>query len=96
MGDFKFGVSKWVPFRDKEICERIRNIKREDITKHPNPDLKIRIVKDSDFTFLRVEDIFLRIKEASEEAVAEVKEKVEEIKVEVIPQEIETPQIATH
>jgi len=67
MKDFKFGISKWAPFQDKEVCERVRNIKREDITKHANPDLKITVVKDYDFTFLRVQDIFLRIKKASEE-----------------------------
>ncbi len=42
------------------------------------------------------ENVETAVKEASEEAVAEVKEKIEEVKVEVIPQEVEKPEIATH
>ena len=67
MEQFKYGISEWAPFKDREVCERIRNIEKEDITKHPNPDFKISIVKDSDITFMYVLDIFLRIKEASDE-----------------------------
>ena len=66
MKDFTFEPSKWVPFKDKKVVEKIRSIKKEDITKHPNPDLKIRIVRDEDFDFLNVIDIFSRIKNASD------------------------------
>ena len=67
MEEFKYEISKWVPFKDRKVCERVRNIKKENIEKHPNPDFKIRIVKDSDFAFMRVWDIFSRIKRASDE-----------------------------
>ena len=67
MEKFKYSISKWAPFKDGEVCGRVRNIKREDITKHPNPDLKINVIKDSDFAFMRIWDIFSRIKKASEE-----------------------------
>ena len=30
-----------MPFQDQEVCRRVAAIKREDITKHPNPDFKI-------------------------------------------------------
>ena len=65
--EFKFNPSLLVPFGDKEICERVRNVKREDITKHSNPDFKITVVKDDDMAFMRVWDIFSRIKRAAEE-----------------------------
>ena len=69
MSDFKFQPSKFVPyFDDQEACEKVRNIKREDIGKTSNPDLKVTVVKDDDMAFMRIWDIFSRIKEASEKA----------------------------
>lgn len=67
MENFKYGISEWAPFKDETVCERVRKIKKEDITKHSNTDLKINVVKDSDFAFMRVWDIFYRIKKASDE-----------------------------
>ena len=64
MTDFKYEPSHWVPFRDTEVLERCRKIKREDIEKHPNPDFKIRVVKDADIEFIWVTDMFHRIKTA--------------------------------
>lgn len=61
---FEYSPSQWVPFRDQEVLERVRKIKREDITKHPNPDFQIRVVKDSDIDFIWVTDMFYRIKTA--------------------------------
>lgn len=66
MKKFKYGISKWIPFQDKDACEKVIKIKKKDIAKHPNPDFKINIVKDSDFTFRYVLDIFLRVKKSSE------------------------------
>ena len=40
---FKFDPASYVPYRNKEVLERCRNIKREDMEKHPNPDFKIKI-----------------------------------------------------
>ena len=42
MSEFPFEPASWIPFKDKAEIERVRNIKREDIEKHPNPDFKIR------------------------------------------------------
>jgi glucosamine-6-phosphate deaminase len=61
---FEYSPSQWVPFRDQAVLERVRKIKREDITKHPNPDFQIRVVKDSDIDFIWVTDMFYRIKTA--------------------------------
>ena len=66
MSGFTFSPSKWVPFRDTAVLERIRRIKREDFLRHPNPNLTVRLVKDSEIGFMFVTDIFLRIKDALE------------------------------
>lgn len=67
MDNFKYKMSKWVPFQDPAVCKKIRSIKQEDICSHPNRDLKIEIIKDDEFAFRRVYDIFSRIKQASDE-----------------------------
>ena len=67
MENFKYGISEWAPFKDEKVCEIVRNIKKEDIAKHPNPDVKITIVKDHDFSFMNVWDIFSRVKAAADQ-----------------------------
>jgi len=66
MAEFSYSPSKWVPFRDKEVLERVRKIKREDITRHPNPDFKISVLKDDDIEHMWIADMFYRIKRASD------------------------------
>ena len=56
---FEFNPAPWIPFRDKEVLEKCRHIKREDMEQHPNPDFKIKIVEDA--TSLFVADFFHRI-----------------------------------
>jgi glucosamine-6-phosphate deaminase len=63
---FSYSPSKWVPFRDKTVLEKVRRIKRDDLTEHPNPKFKIRIVKDDEAEFIFVTDMFYRIKEAAD------------------------------
>src|SRR5438067_9681208 len=67
MGEFRFAPSKYVPFRDVEAIKRCRAIKREDIDKHPNPDFKIRVVKDADVPFNMLADFVSRVKRSAEE-----------------------------
>jgi len=45
MSDFTYQPSYYVPFRDTEVLERVRKIKREDIEKHSNPDFRIMVKK---------------------------------------------------
>ncbi len=66
MSEFKFSPSKYVPFRDTEVLERVRKIKREDITKHPNPDFKISVIPDNMIEHMWVTDMFWRIKQAAD------------------------------
>ena len=66
MAGFSYSPSKWVPFRDKAVLDRVRKIRREDITKHPNPEFKIRVVPDADIEWIWVGDMFHRIKTAAD------------------------------
>jgi glucosamine-6-phosphate deaminase len=67
MERFKYGITKWAPYGDKAVCDKVRSIKKEDLPKHANPDLRIKIVPDDEFAFRRIFDIFSRIKKAAEE-----------------------------
>jgi glucosamine-6-phosphate deaminase len=66
MAKFEYQPSKFVPFRDMEALERCRKIKREDITKHPNPDFRIIVIPDNMVEMMWVADMFYRIKEAAD------------------------------
>lgn len=61
---FVFQPSPHVPFRDVDVIARCRAIKREDLERHGNPDLKIRVVKDADVAFMNVTDMVARIQHA--------------------------------
>lgn len=64
MANFEFEPSKWIPFRDKDVLQRVRNIRREDIDKHPNPDFRIRVVRDFQLESIFFSDILARLIEA--------------------------------
>ncbi len=67
MSEFHYEPSSIVPYRDLEVIERCRRIKREELTRHTNPDYRIRIIKDDDVVFLWVADIVARIIRARDE-----------------------------
>lgn len=68
MAEFTFDLAKFIPYRNREVCERVRAIKREDITKHPNAQFKIRVIENSDeFYFEFALDIVTRIRDTLEE-----------------------------
>ncbi|HEX2923734.1 MAG TPA: hypothetical protein VHS28_06895 [Chloroflexota bacterium] len=67
MKTFSYGISSHVPFQDKEVAERIRRIDRADICHHANPDFQIHVVKDDEIAFLRIHDLFERIKASDDE-----------------------------
>ena len=65
---FSPDLAKFIPFRDKEACARVRAIKKADICKHPNPDFKIRVIEDpAELSFEFAMDIVNRIKSARDE-----------------------------
>jgi hypothetical protein len=66
MSEFTYEPSKHVSFRDKEVLERVRKIKREDLEKHVNPDCRIHVIPDADMGIIMLFDIFHRIKTTSD------------------------------
>ncbi len=67
-GDFKYDLPKFLPFRDREVCARVRAIKEEDICKHSNPNFKISIIESLDELYLDYAlDIALTIRKSLEE-----------------------------
>jgi 6-phosphogluconolactonase/glucosamine-6-phosphate isomerase/deaminase len=64
--DFTYAPAEFIPFRDRKTIERIRRIKKEDITKHRNPDFRISVLPDADIEFLWLLDMLTRIKQAAD------------------------------
>lgn len=66
--DFKFDLARFISFRDQEALERVRAIKKEDYTKHPNPDFKIQVIEDKEQFYIEFAlDLVTRIRTALEE-----------------------------
>ncbi|OPZ30922.1 MAG: glucosamine-6-phosphate deaminase [Lentisphaerae bacterium ADurb.BinA184] len=66
MSTFRFQPAAFIPFRDTAAIARVRRIRRADITRHPNPDFRIRVIPDADVERLWVRDMFTRIRESAE------------------------------
>ncbi|NLE43992.1 MAG: hypothetical protein GX620_04675 [Chloroflexi bacterium] len=64
---FDYDMARWIPFRDREACQKVRAIRREEITRHANPDFRIEVIADDDFPFRLVTEVFSRIKQAADE-----------------------------
>ncbi len=62
--DFKFVPADYVPFKDRELCEKLRKISGTDLEKHPNPDFNIKVMMNPHPVLIAT--LFERIKEASD------------------------------
>lgn len=62
--DFSFIPGDYVPFKDREVCERLRKISGKDLEKHPNPDFNIKVMMNPHPVLIST--LFSRIKDASE------------------------------
>jgi glucosamine-6-phosphate deaminase len=65
--EFTYDPSPYVPFRDKAVLERVREIGREDFLRHPNPNLTIEVIGNDRFLDRFVGDLFGRIRDAGRE-----------------------------
>jgi glucosamine-6-phosphate deaminase len=64
---FQYGLSDFIPFKDVKECERVRKIKKGDITKHHNPDFKIKVIEDPNQFYIEFAlDLVSRIKKSAE------------------------------
>ena len=62
---FRHELAEFIPFRDLEACRRARAIPKGEITRHPNPEFRIRVVEDpAEFYSSFALDIVSRIVEA--------------------------------
>jgi glucosamine-6-phosphate deaminase len=43
---FEYEMARFISFRNREACERVRRIRRKELTTHPNPEFRIAIVDD--------------------------------------------------
>lgn len=65
---FTYASADVHPFTDVEVCDRVMRIKKEDLCKHPNENLKIRIIEDdTQFSLKYLLDISSGIKQSAEE-----------------------------
>lgn len=66
--DFRYEPAGCVPFRDKAVLEKMRDITREDFVRLPqiNPNLNVRFVKPAEVGMMYFFDMFGRIREAME------------------------------
>lgn len=67
MSDFRFTPAEFIPFRDMEVVERCRKITRQDFINHPNPNLDVKVLPDSEIEFRWLVDMFWRIVSARDE-----------------------------
>lgn len=72
--EFTYKLANICTFRDRESCERVRMIRREDITTHPNPDFNIGVIDHHDAFYGAFADDFINrivaAREADENLVA--------------------------
>lgn len=65
--DFAFKPADFVPFKDREVCERLRKMSGKDLEKHEawqHPDFKVKVMMNPHPVLIAT--LFSRIKEASE------------------------------
>ena len=61
---FDFKCADYVPFKDREVCERLRKISGKDLEKHHNPDFNIKVMMNPHPVLIAT--LFSRLKAASE------------------------------
>lgn len=65
---FEYEMARFISFRDEAECARVRAIRRDELTAHPNPDFHISIVDDpSAFYRAFADDLVGRIRAARDE-----------------------------
>ena len=68
MSDFKYGLSPFIAFRDREACERVRAIPRDALAEHANPEFRIAVVDEAEDFYTRFAADFVgRVRRAADE-----------------------------
>ena len=63
---FTFEPAAFIPFRDKAAIAKARAIRREDITRHANPDYRIQVLPDAELQAHWIEDMLSRLRASSD------------------------------
>ena len=56
---FNFEIADFVPYKNKAVLEKVRNMSGEELTHHPNPDFRVKIVDSP--SMIWVSDMIARI-----------------------------------
>ena len=60
---FSYEMARFLAFRDRTVCERVRKIRKQDVCRHPNENFKIRVIEsETAFEFGFIMDIVAGIK----------------------------------
>ncbi len=62
---FNFKSAGWVPFKDKELMDKLAKMTPEELEKHPNPDVHIKVLENYGSVVLA--EKFMYIKESFEQ-----------------------------
>jgi len=62
--DWNFKPAEFVPFKDREVCERLRKLSGEELERHPNPEFRIKVMMNPHPVLIGT--LFTRIKESDE------------------------------
>lgn len=66
--DFSYDLAAFIPFRDADACARARQIRREEITRHPSDTFRISVIDDrTAFYTAFAQDLVDRIRRARDE-----------------------------
>ena len=61
--DFQYSLASFISFQDHAECERVRAIRRGEITTHKNPEFRIKVIEDKgSFYQTFAEDLIARIR----------------------------------
>lgn len=64
----EFELADFITFRDREACEKVRKIEKEEITEHESEDLNIKVIENErEFYSAFATDLVKRIRAAGEE-----------------------------
>ena len=65
---FSYDLARFIDFRDTDVCARVRAIRRDELTDHPNPDFRMRVIDTAaEFYGAFADDLVGRIRAASGE-----------------------------
>ena len=61
---FKFDIAPFVPYKNREVLERVRKLSGKDLEKHSNPNFRIKVLLDPGSVWAA--DMFTRIKQSDD------------------------------